>query len=289
MMNTKTKLAAYIAKAHAENTLPVVTNGNVDIAFGVGATLGIAMVLNDWADAEKAHADRIKDESWKWAKRQSDICQASRLSQIVGWSELPHTIEQRVAAHHKFVDDIKKHVDCTTDVLDEIVMHVRGLVKAEEHSRQRIKAALHRIQHGQPVTRIPAHETDADVVLMACRERIKELESQLATCTHSYNEMVKDCNRWATRAKSVDQEHQAQGYWAWQDDGTDDLESLTCPVLISAPALRRLVAAAKAEAPKAQTGELQDTLQAVVDNEDYVDTGHQIAIDALAKLKGVSV
>ena len=108
---------------------------------------------------------------------------------------------------------------------------------------KRIKGALHRIQQGQPVTRIPPYETDADVVLTACYERIKELEGQLATCTQSYSYMLGERDEWMAFAKSMSADYNAQGYWAWQGDGTDDLESLTCPVLISAQALRNLVQA----------------------------------------------
>ena len=60
-MNVKKLLADYIAKAHAENTLPVVVNGSVDIAYGVGATVGIAMVLNDWA-ADDVHRSELSRE-----------------------------------------------------------------------------------------------------------------------------------------------------------------------------------------------------------------------------------
>ena len=42
------------------------------------------------------------------------------------------------------------------------------------------------------------------------------------------------------------------------------------------------------DALKAQNSQLQAALQTVIDNADYVDTGHQIAIDALTKLKEVS-
>lgn len=45
---------------------------------------------------------------------------------------------------------------------------------------QRIDAALYRIGQGLPCCRIPADETDPDIVLVACRERIAALEAQLA-------------------------------------------------------------------------------------------------------------
>jgi hypothetical protein len=188
MMNTKTKMAHYIAKAHAENTLPVITNGSVDIAYGVGATVGIAMVLNDWADAEKAHADRINEQGQYWANMQSYIRSAARLDGRVKWSELPHTIEQRVDAHHKFVDDIKKHVDCTTDVLDEIVMHVRGLVKAEEHSQQRIKELESRLAEAV------ANPVNWDVLEGGLRAEIaakQKIIEGYKSCTQAQREQLK--------------------------------------------------------------------------------------------------
>lgn len=73
------------------------------------------------------------------------------------------------------------------------------------------------------------------------QKRIKELEGQLATCTQSYNYMLGERDEWMAFSKSMSADYNAQGYWAWQGDGTDDLESLTCPVLISAQALRNLV------------------------------------------------
>ena len=42
---------------------------------------------------------------------------------------------------------------------------------------------------------------------------------------------------------------------------------------------------AEIDALKAQNAELLAALQAVVDNADYTDTGHEIAIDALEKVK----
>lgn len=46
--------------------------------------------------------------------------------------------------------------------------------------KKRIASALHRIKGGQPVTRIPPHETDADVVITDLWAYTKELEAQLA-------------------------------------------------------------------------------------------------------------
>lgn len=184
-------MAAYIAKAHAENTLPVVSNSNVDIAYGVGATVGIAMVLNDWADAEKAHADRIKDENQKWAKRQSHICQASRLSQIVGWSELPHTIEQRVDAHHKFVDDIKKQVDCDTDVPDKIVMHVHRLAKSVEQSHdQELELNEYRNVMAKSRKQLGLAEDADGTTILAAIERHVALRQGEQLFTHNRTQSV---------------------------------------------------------------------------------------------------
>jgi hypothetical protein len=76
--------------------------------------------------------------------------------------------------------------------------------------------------------------------------------------------------------------------WRFRDlDGSDDE-----PESVRAARFARHCTAklqAEIDALKAQNGQLQAALQAVIDSADYVDTGHQIAIDALAKLKGVSV
>ena len=66
-------------------------------------------------------------------------------------------------------------------------------------------------------------------------------------------------NRATTLTKLLDREHErcddlrrrlllhsqkaADEYWAWQGDGEDHLESLTCPVLIPATELRNIIAA----------------------------------------------
>lgn len=67
------------------------------------------------------------------------------------------------------------------------------------------------------------------------------LASQLKNCTKAYELMVIERDKYKDYFMSINAEYQAQGHWAWQGDGTDDLESLTCPVLISANDLRNLI------------------------------------------------
>ena len=45
--------------------------------------------------------------------------------------------------------------------------------------KKRVAGALHRIKNGQPVTRVPAHETDADVVIGDLWEAQQEAQVEI--------------------------------------------------------------------------------------------------------------
>lgn len=62
---------------------------------------------------------------------------------------------------------------------------------------------------------------------------INRLEGESAHWRSNYYAYLEELQNHRDKARG--------NYWAWQGDGTDHLESLTCPVLIAAADLRRLL------------------------------------------------
>lgn len=70
-----------------------------------------------------------------------------------------------------------------------------------------------------------------------------ELIRQLDKLCNGQQDALKEAAEEITRLKAQLSMHRAKAngeYWAWQGDGEDHLESLTCPVLIPAESLRKL-------------------------------------------------
>lgn len=77
------------------------------------------------------------------------------------------------------------------------------------------------------------------ITLLEAKTKCNELESQLRSTTHSYHELEKERDKLWKYAAEINITESERGYWAWQE-ADNDLETLTCPVLIPAATLRSL-------------------------------------------------
>lgn len=85
-------------------------------------------------------------------------------------------------------------------------------------------AAMRTMAHGfreEPVARFPAAAGSCDIAAVLL-ERLQDENKRLQKI---HNDM-----------------YLSEGGWIWQGDGTDHLESLTCPVVIAAADLRDILA-----------------------------------------------
>lgn len=70
---------------------------------------------------------------------------------------------------------------------------------------------------------------------------VDRLEKELNSYKDAYRTLEQDCARW--REECERHRDKANGdYWGWQNDENNHLESLVCPILISASDLRSLLA-----------------------------------------------
>lgn len=68
-----------------------------------------------------------------------------------------------------------------------------------------------------------------------------EKNEVIARMQKAYDDLLQENAELRERNKQISVEAAAQGWWAWQPQGPNDLDTLTCPVLISAYDLRQIL------------------------------------------------
>lgn len=225
------------------NSIPQLKQLTQDIFDGLPHWVETAVITSKGEALGVRDNPKAYSGDWIWSDVDCSMPYAIVIGKNYDTTNWQNSMLKRICSAMTYADIAKKYDDMQKQYSDSLVSYDIDILSIENlRTKHRLLLISNKdleITYNSDKLLLASKLLDAETEIKILKTKVNELESQLRNTTHAYNELEKERDKLYKYAAEINTTDLDRGYWAWQETD-NNLDSLTCPILIPAETLRSL-------------------------------------------------